>query len=141
MERRCLLERTGAFYRLTEIGAKGGDAPAPLQEGFFDSNGVRIFLSKARASPLSWCTHSTATRAWIANGVMPDLARDHRVIALDCRGHGQSDKPHDPTDGPEMALDLARLLDHLSLKQAHVVGYSMGAELAAILLVRQPERF
>jgi pimeloyl-ACP methyl ester carboxylesterase len=81
-------------------------------------------------------------RAWIANGVMTDLARDHRVIALDCRGHGQSDKPHDPKQyGPEMALDLARLLDHLSLKQAHVVGYSMGAELVAILLVRQPERF
>jgi len=141
-----LLERTGAFYRLTEIGATGGGgvAPAALQEGFFDSNGVRIhYLEQGTGEPVV-LVHplDSNARAWIANGVMPDLARDHRVIALDCRGHGQSDKPHDPKQyGPEMALDLARLLDHLSLKQAHVVGYSMGAELAAILLVRQPERF
>jgi pimeloyl-ACP methyl ester carboxylesterase len=138
-----LLERTGEFFRLTEVVPPGytGDAP---KDGSFDSNGVRIHYREQGAGEPIVLVHPLDTSAsfWSANGILQDLARDHRVIALDCRGHGQSDKPHDPAQyGPEMALDIARLLDHLGLKQAHVVGYSMGAELAAILLVRQPERF
>jgi pimeloyl-ACP methyl ester carboxylesterase len=56
-----------------------------------------------------------------------------RVIAMDARGHGQSDKPHDPAaSGPEMADDVARLLDHLGIPQAHVMGYSMGGDWRAV---------
>jgi pimeloyl-ACP methyl ester carboxylesterase len=78
---------------------------------------------------------------WVKSGVMADLARDHLVIAIDIRGHGRSGKPHEIEQyGSEMALDLSRLLDHLAIKQAHFVGYSLGAELVTMLMVRQPER-
>ena len=51
----------------------------------------------------------------------------YRVIALDCRGHGQSGKPQDPGQyGLEMVRDVVRLLDHLNVERAHVVGYAMG---------------
>src|SRR5207302_6396416 len=54
-----------------------------------------------------------------------------QVIALDCRGHGKSDKPHDPAQyGPEMAADVVRLLDHLKIEKAHLIGYSSGAFIA-----------
>ena len=79
---------------------------------------------------------------WASNGIFQDLSRDHRVIAFDLRGHGESGKPHDPARyGREMALDIIRLLDHLGIRRAHVVGYSLGAILASQLLTLHPERF
>lgn len=65
-----------------------------------------------------------------------------RVIALDNRGHGASDKPHDPDAYATsvMATDVVRLLDHLDLACADVMGYSMGARIAAVLALRHPAR-
>ena len=78
---------------------------------------------------------------WKEHGVLEALVRDFRVIALDCRGHGKSDKPHDPEMyGAEMAEDVVRVLDHLNLKKAHVVGYSMGARLTGYLLAKKADR-
>jgi pimeloyl-ACP methyl ester carboxylesterase len=78
---------------------------------------------------------------WTANGLFKELAKEYRVIAIDCRGHGKSDKPHDPAKyGQEMAADVVRLLDHLKIKQAHVVGYSMGGFITMKLLSEYPDR-
>ncbi len=64
------------------------------------------------------------------------------VIALDNRGHGESGKLYDPEQytGPIMAEDVGRLLDHLSIQRADVIGYSMGARIAAFLALAHPER-
>jgi pimeloyl-ACP methyl ester carboxylesterase len=79
---------------------------------------------------------------WVETGVLPNLATDYRVIALDCRGHGQSDKPHDPQSyGLQMSQDVVRLLDHLNIGQAHIIGHSMGAGITAQLLTTHPDRF
>ncbi|HEV2364233.1 MAG TPA: alpha/beta fold hydrolase [Caulobacteraceae bacterium] len=65
-----------------------------------------------------------------------------RVIALDLRGHGESDKPHEPAayDRAEMAADIIRLADHLGLGRLALVGYSMGAHLAAATAADHPSR-
>ena len=63
------------------------------------------------------------------------------MLALDLRGHGHSDKPHDPRAYDEIALDVIRLMDHLQIKQSHVVGYSLGGIIVAKLLTTHPERF
>ena len=63
------------------------------------------------------------------------------MTAIDHRGHGQSDKPHDPDSyGIEMAEDVRRLLDHLGVDRAHIVGYSMGAKIANTFRTRHPQR-
>jgi pimeloyl-ACP methyl ester carboxylesterase len=78
---------------------------------------------------------------WVRPGILKRLAARYQVIALDCRGHGASGKPHEPEAyGPEIANDLLRLLDHLGIDRAHMVGYSMGAHAVAQLLVRTPDR-
>ena len=75
--------------------------------------------------------------SWGDAGIVANLSKDHRVIALDNRGHGKSEKPHDVKKyGKEMVEDAVRLLDHLKIQKAHVVGYSMGAMLTAKLMVR-----
>jgi pimeloyl-ACP methyl ester carboxylesterase len=80
---------------------------------------------------------------WVNTGWVDVLARDgRRVIALDNRGHGRSDKPHDPDSyrTEHMAEDAARLLDHLDLGQADVIGYSMGARITAVMAIAHPTR-
>ncbi|MEI9992417.1 MAG: alpha/beta fold hydrolase [Rhizomicrobium sp.] len=69
--------------------------------------------------------------------------RRMRVIALDCRGHGESAKPHDPVlYGREaMAGDILALMDHLAVPRAHILGFSMGSRLALAAALRAPERF
>jgi pimeloyl-ACP methyl ester carboxylesterase len=51
-----------------------------------------------------------------------------RDLALDCRGHGRSDKPHAAASyGNEMIEDVARLMDHLDIRKAHIVGRARGS--------------
>jgi pimeloyl-ACP methyl ester carboxylesterase len=65
-----------------------------------------------------------------------------RAVALDCRGHGKSDKPHDPAayDRAAMAHDVVALMDHLGLERVDLMGYSMGARLALAVAVDNPTR-
>ncbi len=111
----------------------------------FDSAGTPIHCVEAGSGEPVVLIHGytlDSTRQWIAPGVFDGLARRHRVVAMDARGHGRSGKPHDPAQyGPEMGLDVVRLLDHLGLRRAHLVGYSMGSHILARLLPDHPERF
>jgi pimeloyl-ACP methyl ester carboxylesterase len=85
---------------------------------------------------------STAHVNWVFPGWFKTLDEaGFRVIALDNRGHGESDKPHDPEAyHPEiMAADAAGLLDSLNIGSAHVMGYSMGARISAFLAIARPD--
>lgn len=80
---------------------------------------------------------------WRAPGWYGALVEAGRqVIALDVRGHGESDKPHrhDAYDERELAADVVRLLDHLGHDLADVMGYSMGGFITLRLLHDAPER-
>ena len=64
------------------------------------------------------------------------------MIALDNRGHGQSTKLYDPAayNSATMADDVRALLDHVGLPRADVMGYSMGARIAAFFALEYPKR-
>lgn len=114
------------------------------EEGSFDSNGVKIhYVIEGEGEPVL-LIHGFAVNVplqWGLSGILKALAKDHRVIALDVRGHGKSGKPTDAKQyGPEMVEDAVRLLDHLKIKKAHVVGYSMGAIITGKLLATHPDR-
>jgi len=66
-----------------------------------------------------------------------------RIIGLDCRGHGSSEKPHDPAaySVQIMAADVRRLLDHLELRTADYLGFSMGARIGLQAVLDFPERW
>ena len=121
-------------------------APAAgiAQDKFFDSNGVRIRYTDQGSGDAVVLIHGNggSLQGWTDAGITQNLAKDHRVIALDARGHGQSGKPHDAKAyGREMGLDVIRLMEHLGIRRAHIVGYSMGASITAHLLTIHPERF
>ncbi|MGZ6037395.1 MAG: alpha/beta fold hydrolase [Phenylobacterium sp.] len=68
--------------------------------------------------------------------------RGFRVIALDQRGHGESQKLHDPQayERERLAADVLSLMDHVGVDRANVFGYSMGTRTALELAVAQPDR-
>jgi pimeloyl-ACP methyl ester carboxylesterase len=81
---------------------------------------------------------------WGAPGVIDAIvAAGRQVVAMDCRGHGRSGKPHEPQAyaGSAMADDAIAVLDHLGIAKADLAGYSMGGFLATTLLVNRPERW
>lgn len=80
---------------------------------------------------------------WVQPGWVTTLTQgSRRVIALDNRGHGQSTKLYDPADyhTNHMAEDVRALLDHLGIGRADILGYSMGARIAAFLAYAHLER-
>ena len=120
----------------------------------FSSDGVRIAFvdegpaggpSEAKADPVL-LIHGFASSVrynWREPGWIALLVKHgFRVVAVDNRGHGESDKLYDPQDygAALMAEDARRLLDHLGLARADVMGYSMGARISAFLALAHPER-
>jgi len=116
---------------------------AAPEDKFFSSAGVRLRYLEQGAGEAIVLLHGNgaSARMWITTGIMDRLATRYRVIALDCRGFGKSDKPHDPSSyGANMGEDVVRLLDHLSIMRSHLIGYSMGARITSWLVVNHPER-
>src|SRR3954470_17609413 len=112
----------------------------------FDSNGVKIrYVTEGTGEPVvlihGWMGDSSTWGRDRSGNTKLKGVDGFRLIALDCRGHGKSDKPHDPKDyGPEMAADVVRLLDHLKVEKAHLVGYSSGAFIAGKVAATHPGR-
>lgn len=109
---------------------------------FTTTDGVKIHYVTAGTEG-SWVVlihgyTGSAEGNWFANGVAAALAAAHRVVALDCRNHGRSDKP--TPGGPGRAKDVIELMNHLGIERAHVHGYSMGGMITARLLGLIPER-
>ncbi|UCF38224.1 MAG: alpha/beta hydrolase [Acidobacteriota bacterium] len=117
----------------------------PIGSYFRSSDGLRIHYTVAgEGSPVILIPGYTGTAAdWLEeDGLGRALAQDHRVVAIDKRGHGASDKPLDPKKyGPHMVRDVVELMDHLGIEKAHVHGFSLGGVLVTFLLAAHPERF
>jgi pimeloyl-ACP methyl ester carboxylesterase len=111
---------------------------------YLDADGVRIhYRVEGRGAPVV-LVHGYGAQAdvnWRLPGVIRSLRKKYQVISFDVRGHGLSGKPSDPAKyGVETARDIIRLLDHLGLERAHVVGYSMGGFITLKLVTMYPDR-
>ena len=114
----------------------------------FDSDGVRLHfeLYGPEGGPPIVLVHGFASDYqlnWVGTRWQETLTKaGHRVVGLDCRGHGSSDKPHDPAAYALeiMAADVRRLLDHLEIQNANYLGYSMGAKIGVQSMLDFPKR-
>lgn len=125
----------------------GGGAYVVLHRApgaFFDSAGVPIHYTDQGVGTPVILVHGYTANAdlnWRVPGLVRKLAKHFRVITLDLRGHGLSGKPQDPSKyGVAMVDDVLRLMDHLEIPKAHLVGYSMGGFITLKFAARYPGR-
>lgn len=122
----------------------GQAASVASTSGFFTtSDGVKIhYLTAGTAGSWVVLIHGymdSAQRMWFTTGIAPALAKTHRVVAIDNRNHGESDKPQ--PNGTGRAQDVIELMDHRRIQKAHIHGYSMGGGMTGQLLALVPQRF
>lgn len=117
---------------------------APVNSGFIEREGVRTFYDvygEGATTILLLPTWSIVhARAWKAQ--VPYLARHYRVITIDGRGNGRSDRPKGARAyrPPEFIADIVAVMDEVGIDAAVIVGFSFGGHLAALLAARHPER-
>jgi pimeloyl-ACP methyl ester carboxylesterase len=117
---------------------------------YFNSDGVSIAYidvppHEGEGDPILLIHGFASSHAvnWVNTLWVKTLTRaGYRVVAFDNRGHGESEKLYDPAayDSYRMAEDGRRLLDHLGIERADVMGYSMGARITAHMALASPER-
>jgi pimeloyl-ACP methyl ester carboxylesterase len=114
----------------------------------FDSNGVRIHYEihgaeNGRPIALVHGFASDYRLNWVGTRWQETLVNaGFRVIGIDCRGHGHSDKPHDEQsyDVGLMAADVTGVLDQQGIESAAYLGYSMGGRIGLQMLLDHPDR-
>jgi len=120
-------------------------ASQAVENQYFESGGVKLRYVVAGEGETVVLLHGfggSAVGLYLEPGTIDALvAAGYRAVALDQRGHGNSEKPHDiDSYGLEMVEDVRRLLDHLDVDKVHLAGYSMGSKVANTFRERYPER-
>ena len=112
---------------------------------YADNQGIHIhYETEGDGPPLVLQHWSFASlESWYDYGYVPALRDDHRVILLDARGHGASDKPHEPDAYTlsKRVADIVAVLDDLGVGRADFFGYSMGGWIGFGVARYAPERF
>lgn len=110
-----------------------------FESGFAEVNGIQIhYVQGGQGTPVIMMPGWPQTW-WAFHKIMPDIAKNHRVIAVDIRGMGATDKPKDGYDKKNMAKDIHELLKTLGYDKAHIVGHDIGSQVAYAYAANYPE--
>jgi 3-oxoadipate enol-lactonase len=113
-----------------------------MNKHFAQINGYRLRFASigTETAPAVVLSHALASRAEIWGYQLPLLSRHFRVILYDVRGHGESEASGDSYSLEELANDVVKLLDHLSIARTALVGLSLGGMIGQVLALTAPER-
>ena len=107
---------------------------------YADVNGINLYYETHGEGRPMILLHGGLVSGEMFGPILPALAENHRVIAVDLQGHGRTADIDRPLDIRLMADDIAALIDHLGLDRPDVVGYSLGGGVAFFTAVNHPEK-
>ena len=111
------------------------------ESGYADVNGVHMYYETyGDGTPLVLLHGGMLNIDLNFAGLIPTLAKKHRVIGVEMQGHGRTADIDRPITPAALASDIVALLDHLDIDRAHVLGHSLGAGVAMELAVSYPDR-
>ena len=150
--------RSRAIGRLSAgfvVASLVGCAASPVRErppaSEFQSTTVRSGYAPVNGLRMYYEVHGSGTPLLLLHGggssirttfgeVLPLLAKEHQVIAVEQQGHGHTADIDRPLSFEQMADDTAALLGHLGVEKVDVFGFSNGGNVAMQLAIRHPER-
>ncbi|MCR8560743.1 alpha/beta hydrolase [Mucilaginibacter sp. BJC16-A38] len=108
--------------------------------GLIKINGIQLYVEVKGAGFPIILIHGVGGdhEAHLRNAIEP-LSKNFKTIALDCRGHGQSDKPVQFTL-QDHVNDVLGIMDHFSIEKAHLLGGSMGSYISQLVAITAPDR-
>jgi pimeloyl-ACP methyl ester carboxylesterase len=123
-----------------ERGASWSD-PSPHQSAHAEVNGVRLnYLDWGGEGPPLVLLHGIGDNPHVFDDLAAELREQFRVVAYARRGHGQSDAPPGPYDAATLVEDLHQFLNHLKIKRASLLGWSMGGNEIGDFAGQYPDR-
>src|SRR5262245_7916222 len=114
--------------------------PTPDKSGHAPVNGISIWYATFGSGPPVILLHGGLANSNYWGNQVPVLAKTHRVVVMDSRGHGRSTRDSQPYGYTLMASDVIGLMDYLGIPQAAIVGWSDGAIIGLSLAMSHPDR-
>lgn len=131
----CLAVRGSAF-----TGNKMySPADTTIKSGYAPVNGLRLYYEIHGVGEPLVLLHGGVGASEMFAPILPALAKNRQVIAVDLQAHGRTADIDRPLSYEAMADDIAALLRYLSIKQADIMGYSLGGGVAIQVAIRHPE--
>jgi pimeloyl-ACP methyl ester carboxylesterase len=113
----------------------------PVSDEFIIAGDITLhYIQWGEQGPPIVCVHGLTANAFCFQSFADDLASDHRVIAYDLRGRGDSDKLEDGYSIPIHTDDLSELIDELGLERPIIIGHSLGALIALNFAAQYPDK-
>jgi pimeloyl-ACP methyl ester carboxylesterase len=106
---------------------------------YAEVNGINLYYEMHGTGRPMILLHGGLGSGEMFGPILPALAKDHRVIAVDLQGHGRTVDIDRPIDVALMADDIGALIDHLGLEKPDLVGYSLGGGVAMHTAFKDPE--
>jgi pimeloyl-ACP methyl ester carboxylesterase len=114
--------------------------PSSNHSGYVNSNGVKVWYAEFGKGSTVILLHGGLTNSNYWGEIIPELAKKHRVIVMDSRGHGRSSTDMQPLTYHLMAKDVLNLMDFLDIKNTSIIGWSDGANIGLDLAINNPKR-
>lgn len=116
---------------------------AERERYIFVSRGVRIFANEVGSGPPVLLCDGLGCDGYVWRDMRPALARNHRVLHWNYRGHGKSDSPREWSElsVPTLIKDMLAVLDHAGVERCVLIGHSMGVQVILQAALDYPERF
>jgi pimeloyl-ACP methyl ester carboxylesterase len=108
--------------------------------GYAPVNGMQMYYEVHGHGPPVVLLHGSFYTIELWGEILPALAANHQVVAVEMQGHGRTTDVDRPLKYEQLADDMSALMDFLKLPEADILGYSMGGGVALQLAMRHPER-
>ncbi|MDL5503360.1 MAG: alpha/beta hydrolase, partial [Candidatus Methanoperedens sp.] len=120
--------------------SKEGTKEAKTIGNRVEVNGMQMYYEVSGEGDPLVVLHGAYMNILTMGEIIPELAKTHKVYALEFQGHGRTTDIDRPITYPNLADDVAAFMDAVGLAKADVFGYSMGAGAGLQLAIRHPEK-